>query len=116
MLRGSPKNNIVHSSLQSLFSLLLCSKINSCMHINYKDLTTNIGISKFIDDLADNTIHLVILYYNFYFHPRNKFWSKLSSSPVNGNRFCLDLPSSFYPVECHSACMCIFHYSVHVVE
>jgi hypothetical protein len=53
----------------------------------------------------DNIIDLIILYYYFHLYPRNKFGSKMSSSSVYCNQFCLDVSSSFYSGVCPPACM-----------
>src|SRR5215207_3599251 len=102
--------------LASLFSLFLCVKINSSCHINYKDLATNSRIRKFIRNFINNTIDLVVLYDDFYFYPRDKFWSVLSSSSSNGNWLCLELSSSFDPLERYSTGMRVSYYSVYVIK
>src|SRR5215208_299054 len=102
--------------LESLFSLFFCGKIDSSCHINYKDLATNSRIRKFISNFTDNTIDLVVLYDDFQFYPRYKFWSVLSSSSSNGNWLCLDLSSPFDPLERYSTGMHVSYYSVYVIK
>src|SRR3712207_1204088 len=102
--------------LQSIFSSFLCRKINNSIHIYYEDLTPYSRICKPIGNLVDNTLNLVVLYNDFHFYPRNKFWSKMPSTSINSNRLCFDFPSAFNPRVCHSTFMCLLHYFVHIIK